>query len=181
MTYYNPKKFGDISKQHITNTLGWKTRRKIVIIESDDWGAIRMPSQKVYESLNKKGLDIDDPYNRYDSLATEQDLAALFDVLGSFSDGKGNPPTVTANCLVANPDFERIREAGYEHYFFEPFMETLNKYPGSEGSFALWRDGIEQGAFLPHFYGREHLNFPIWLSALPSGDHDPLAVFVYGL
>jgi len=44
------------AKQHITNALGSKTRRKIVVIESDDWGAIRMPSQRVYAELEKKGL-----------------------------------------------------------------------------------------------------------------------------
>lgn len=39
-------------KQYITHNLlnipGWRTNRKIVVIESDDWGSIRMPSQEVY-------------------------------------------------------------------------------------------------------------------------------------
>ena len=27
---------------------GWRTNRHIVVIESDDWGSIRMPSKEVY-------------------------------------------------------------------------------------------------------------------------------------
>ena len=42
-------------KQTIThnllNILGWRTKRHIVVIESDDWGSIRMPSKKVYDKL----------------------------------------------------------------------------------------------------------------------------------
>lgn len=162
----------DTLKQHITNALGWKTSRKIVIIESDDWGAIRMPSRRVYDILEKEGLDIDDSYNRYDSLATEQDLVAMFELLASFQDRQGNHPALTANSLVANPDFARIREAGYREYFFEPFTRTLERYPGCEGSFALWQQGMAQGLFHPQFHGREHLNVPAWLAALQAGDRD---------
>ena len=39
-------------KQTITHNLlnipGWRTKRHIVVIESDDWGSIRMPSKDVY-------------------------------------------------------------------------------------------------------------------------------------
>ena len=37
---------------NITNARGWKTDRKIVVIESDDWGMIRMASSQVKENLN---------------------------------------------------------------------------------------------------------------------------------
>jgi hypothetical protein len=33
---------------------GWSTKRKIVVIESDDWGAIRMPSRAVYDQFMAK-------------------------------------------------------------------------------------------------------------------------------
>ena len=40
-------------KQTITHNLlnipGWNTKRRIVVFESDDWGAIRMPSKAVFE------------------------------------------------------------------------------------------------------------------------------------
>lgn len=168
------------NKQHITNMLGRKTRRKIIIIESDDWGTIRMPSRRTYEILEKHGLDINDPYNRYDSLATEEDLSALFDVLEIFKDHKGRHLAITANCLVANPDFPRIKGSGYIEYFFEPFTETLRQSPGCANSFSVWQEGMEKGIFHPQFHGREHLNVPAWLAALQKGDKDALAGFELG-
>ena len=32
--------------RNLSNLPGWRTSRKIVVIESDDWGTIRMPSNK---------------------------------------------------------------------------------------------------------------------------------------
>ena len=50
---------------HASNIPGWRTKRKIVVIESDDWGSIRMPSLKVFETLNQVikeyGLNLDSP------------------------------------------------------------------------------------------------------------------------
>lgn len=167
-------------KQHIANALGRKVGTKIVVIESDDWGSVRMPSRKVFEILKKNGLDICDSYNRYDSLATESDLSAMFDVIDSFRDHRGKPPTITANCLVANPDFDRIREANFEQYFFEEFTETLKRSPGCQNSFKLWREGIARRVFHPQYHGREHLNVPAWLAALRRKDHDACAGFEHG-
>jgi hypothetical protein len=63
------------------NVFGWKTKRKIVVIESDDWGSIHMPSKDVFNSLLKAGIRVDkNPYNRYDSLASENDLTNLFEI-----------------------------------------------------------------------------------------------------
>ena len=43
----------------INERRGWKTDRKIVVIESDDWGSIRMPRREVYEMSLKKGYRVD--------------------------------------------------------------------------------------------------------------------------
>ena len=144
--------FGNIVKQNIINVLGAKTKRKIVVFESDDWGSIRMPSKKTYNALLEKGLMVDDPYNRYDSLASEEDLSALFEVLASFKDDFGNHPVFTANCVLCNPDFERIKAHNYEHYFFEPFNTTLTRHSGCEKSFELWLEGMDKGLFHPQFH-----------------------------
>ena len=44
-----------LAKYYI-NLRGWKTNRKIVVIESDDWGSIRMASLKSYTNLLKIGI-----------------------------------------------------------------------------------------------------------------------------
>ena len=61
--------------------LGWRTNRKIIVIESDDWGTVRMPSLKAFERLEKAGLDLvsrdGERYARTDTLASVSDLSML--------------------------------------------------------------------------------------------------------
>lgn len=167
---------------NLLNIPGWRTNRHIVVIESDDWGSIRMPSREVYEKLLKEGYQVDKhPYEKYDSLATESDLSALFDILQKHKDKNGHHPIITANCVVANPDFERIKADNYSNYYFEPFTETLMRYTGCEKSFEMWKQGMEYGIFKPQFHGREHLNVARWMKALQDGDTDNLHVFDYGM
>ncbi len=114
-----------IALSYYLNLGGWKTDRKIVVIESDDWGSIRMPSKDTYYSLLKLGIPVNKcHYNRFDSLATEEDLTALFDVLTRHKDHKGNYPVFTANCVVANPDFEKIKASDFKEYHYELLTET---------------------------------------------------------
>lgn len=156
---------------HLQNLPGWRTERKIVVIESDDWGSIRMPSRKVFEELKKDGYRVDnDPFMKYDNLANEDDLSGFFEVLTSVKDSKGRPAIITANTIVANPDFARIEETGFLSYFYEPFTETLRRYPAHSNSFNLWKEGITSGVFHPQFHGREHLNVDRWMKALQAGD-----------
>lgn len=146
---------------------GFHTRRKILVIESDDWGSIRMPSRAVYEALLKQGVRVDRfPFNRYDSLASEEDLTALAEVLMSVRDRDGRRAVMTVNTIVANPDFDRIRASDFREYHYEPFTETLRRYPRHGRSFELWREAMAAGLFRPQFHGREHLNVIRWMKAL---------------
>ncbi len=161
-------------KKLITNSLinlpGWHTNRKIVVIESDDWGSIRMPSKEVYDYLINKGIRADlNPYCRYDSLATPTDLESLFEVLQSVKDKHGKPAVLTANTLVANPDFDKIKASDFTEYHFELFTETLKRYKQTEKSFDLWQEGMQADVFHPQFHGREHLNIKKWLKDLREG------------
>ena len=156
----------------------WRTNHKIVVIESDDWGSIRMPSKGVYEKLLKAGIRVDRcPYNKYDSLASEEDLSALFEALSKFQDKNGNQPVITANSLVANPDFEKIKNSGFCEYHFEPFTKTLERYHNHSGSFNLWQEGIEKKLFYPQFHGREHLNVKRWMKQLQKGSKETMLAF----
>ncbi|MDX9710702.1 MAG: hypothetical protein RBT64_14220 [Trichloromonas sp.] len=161
---------------------GWRTKRKIVIIESDDWGSIRMPSKETYEKMLKAGVRVEEcAYNRFDSLASEDDLTTLFEVLNKFKDSDGNPPVITANCLLANPDFERIRNSDFREYHFEIFTETLKKYPKHHSSYELWEEGIRQKLFFPQFHGREHLNVARWMEGLRKNLKETRLAFDHGL
>lgn len=153
--------------KNLVNIPGWHTHRKIVILESDDWGSIRMPSRTVYNNLLFNKININDSaFNRYDSLASEEDLSLLFKALLSVKDKNDQPAILTANTIVANPDFIKIREDKYQNYYYEPFPQTLERYPQHTRSFNLWKEGIEMGVFRPQFHGREHLNVIRWMKAL---------------
>jgi hypothetical protein len=158
-------------KKNIANVPGWRTDKKIVVIESDDWGSISMPSKEIYDHLLAKGVPVDkSAFTRYDCLEGEEDLNELFHVLRSFKDYLGNHPCITACTIVANPDFERIKESGMTEYFYEPFTETYKRYPNHTQSFNIWRKGMESHLLWPQFHGREHLNPYEWLRCLKKSE-----------
>lgn len=162
----------------LKNLPGFSTKRRIVVIESDDWGSIRMPSKEAYNKLVEKGYKLEkDPYSKYDTLATEKDLTRIFEVFSKYKDQNGRHPQITANSVVANPDFKRIKASQFKEYHYELFTDTLKTYPGCEGSFALWEKGRDAGLFYPQFHGREHLNIRLWLQALQSGIQSALDTF----
>jgi len=171
--------------RHFRNIAGWRTSRKIIVFESDDWGSIRMPSRNAFEKLKQKGLDLTsgDSYrfNSFDTLAKSEDLDLLFEVLCRFRDKNGNKAKFTALSVVANPDFNKIRESDFSQYFFEPFTDTLNRYYGDNSSFLLRKEGINLGIFVPQFHGREHLNVPVWLKNLRNKDRETLLAFEFGV
>lgn len=155
----------------INERRGWKTDRKIVVIESDDWGSIRMPDRDTYERSLKSGIRVDKcSYCKNDTLASNDDFEALYTVLRKHKDANSNHPIVTANTIVANPDFEKIKKSEYKEYHFEHFTETLKSYPNR--SFDLWEQGIDEGLFYPQLHGREHLNIGRWLKLLQNGSKE---------
>ena len=163
---------------NIANIPGWRTSRRIVVIESDDWGSIRMPSAEVYSRLRDRGYDLTgSDYNRLDTLESNDDLSSLFEVLSSFRDHKGNHPAFTANFVVGNPDFRRIREAGFNRYFYEPVTETLKRYKGRELVLSLWKRGMAEELFKPQFHAREHVNIVRWMDALRQKSEKMLFTF----
>ncbi len=150
--------------------LGWKTDRKLIVFLSDDWGTTRVPSHYVKEELIKKGVNMNsNRFNQFDSLETNNDLEGLFNVLLSHKDTKGNNPVITAMTNVANPDFEKIREANFQSYFYEPFTKTLERNKASNNVYNYYLKGIKQNIFVPQYHGREHLQINRWLRALRDG------------
>jgi hypothetical protein len=169
----------------LRNIPGWQTRKKLIVFESDDWGSIRMPSINSFERLEKSGLDLRsadaERYNLNDTLATSHDLESLFEVLSNAKDINGNCPVFTPVSIVANPDFQKINDFGFQEYFYEPFTVTLKRYPGCEHSFDLWKEGIEKKLFVPQMHGREHLNVTAWMEALQTGENNTLSAFKEGM
>jgi intracellular sulfur oxidation DsrE/DsrF family protein len=169
-------------KNHLINTRGWRTNQKIVVIESDDWGAVRTSNTSALKVLEKMGVHVQKcHYTMFDALASEDDLDSLFSVLLSVKDSQGKNARLTANSLVANPDFKKIKENKCQNYYGEDFRKTLNRYPNHAKSFDLWKDGMANSIFHPQFHGREHLNISRWMKALHNNDEITNKAFDFGI
>ncbi len=178
--YYN--NFKSKLAVNLSNVPGWSTNRHIVVIESDDWGSIRMSSLKAFDNLLKAGMREDrNHYNTNDALESNDDLEYLFDTLSRFKDSTGRHPVMTGVNVVANPDFEKIKANGFTKYEYEPYTETLKRYPNHDRVYDLWKRGMANRLFVPIFHGREHLNAQRWIRALQAGHKSTLLAFENGV
>jgi hypothetical protein len=165
-------------RKNLSNVLGWRTKRKIVVIESDDWGSIRTRSKEDYNSMLLKGLEVDrSNFTKYDALESNIDLENLFEILGKHKDSQGRSAVFTPMCIVANPDFGKIRKSGFEQYHFESFVQTCKKYPKHDRVHLLWQEGIRENLFKPALHGREHLSVSRWMKMLKKGNEGLLTAF----
>lgn len=164
--------------KNLTNIRGWKTNRKIIVIESDDWGSIRTPFIKP-TILSDSDIS-SNPYFLYDTLASRIDLESVFEVQLKYKDIHGNHPIITANTVVANPDFDNIKKNNFETYYYEPFVKTLKRYYPNQDVWSTWKEGLKSKLFFPQFHGREHLNVPLWLQLLRENNIELLKSFDLG-
>jgi hypothetical protein len=147
-----------LAKNYI-NFRGWKSNRKIVVIESDDWGSIRIANQGVVD----KALVLNPSFGNnkfllYDGLEREADVELLLGVLAKHKDFKGNSPVVTALALTSNPNIELMKKGKEEFsYISESISETYEKY-GENKLLSKWKnEGINTNLLYPQFHGKQHL------------------------
>lgn len=170
-----------LAKNYI-NFRGWKTNRKIVVIESDDWGSIRMGDSGSYNKLLEKGVPVNKSYfTKYDSLESNEDISELQTVLSKFKDINGRHPILTLNAVVANPDYKKIKESNFTKYFYESIEDSYqNSYSDSRNVLKAYRDCIDSNSFFkPQFHGREHLNVRKFMSNLSNGSRFDLLGIEY--
>ncbi len=160
---------------------GWRTTEKIVVIESDDWGAIRVNGQEAFTALEKIGYPMERSCYSFDALETDEDLELFFETLSKIKDTKGRPACVTANMVMANPDFVRIKKENYKTYHYEPVVEAASKSMQRKGVANLWKEGFAKKLFVPQFHAREHVCYWNWLNALNENDEEALNTFKLGM
>lgn len=167
-----------------TNLRGWRTSRKLVVIESDDWGAIRMPGRRAFDNLVEAGLQPDrSRYDSLDCLETANDILALMDVIGSHRDATGRPATFTFNTVMGNPDFDAMESDGFAHFYHQHLFDSYRQYHGEDLE-PVWRSAMSERLIRPQLHAREHLNTPLWLADLQAGHHEARLAFnhrFYGL
>jgi hypothetical protein len=140
--------------------------RKLLVIESDDWGSIRVKSKVHRDKLLKiEDNSAENVYNIYDSLENKSDFEFIDHSFENFERRYGKRPIITANTIVGNPDFEKIAKANYSEYFWESISDTYHNYYG-ENLLSKYYELIEKKTFYPQFHGREHVNVQQWLKLL---------------
>lgn len=163
--------------KYLFNLPGWHTTRKIVVIESDDWGSIRMASKHSFNSLLSSGIRVDSSkYNTFDSLEKKEDLSALFEILKKHKNHNRVNPKFTFNTVMGNPDFELIKKNNFEKFYHEHFNVSYESYYG-ENLKELWNEGIENQLIVPQFHAREHLNSELWMNDLRAKKKETIIAF----
>jgi hypothetical protein len=163
---------------NIKNIPGWSTKRKIVVFSVDDYGNIRMASQQARKNLEKAGLNVNqNRFDQFDCLEDKADLEQLYETLSSVKDQHGNPAVFTAFSLPANIDFQKIKQADYKTYHYELLPDTFKRLPGYEGTWDLWKEGMDKKLLFPQSHGREHVNINFLMGELEKKNPEVLACF----
>lgn len=158
-----------IAKNYV-NFRGWSTKRHLLMIESDDWGAIRMPSKSVYDALRSQGVGEGSFFDKYDSLESSEDLELLFEVLSSVKDNQGHPVVMEPFAVVANPNYEAIEKNGFSEYEYETFVDTYRRFNHTMTAFETIKEGMHSKVWCPQSHGREHIQVNRWMKVL-NGDY----------
>ena len=162
-------------------TKALRTNKKIVVIESDDWGSIRTSNREAYDTLLQDGYDMSKSPYTLDALESNEDLTELYSVLNSVSDSQGNPACFTANMIMANPDFIAIEKNNFSKYVYETVDKTLDKYEGRDKVIGLWKEGMATKTFHPQLHAREHVRYWEWMKALKENDDEARKTFQLGM
>ena len=168
-------------KIYVSNLFGWRTNRKLIVIESDDWGSVYMSDKRALEEMKAKGIPLHSHYLKNDTLESNEDMEMLMDVLRKHKDASGRHVVMTGVNVVANPDFVKIKANGFKKYEYELFTETAKRYPQSDRIHSLWKQGIDERLLVPVFHGREHLNVQRWMKLLQEGNETVRIAFEYGV
>lgn len=155
----------------LKNTLfsipSWRSSHPLLIIESDDWGSIRMRSHKAYGELKQLGHQVDQNfYHQLDGLETGEDVSLLARTLQEHNDIGGQKACMTLNYLSANPDFERIEKSKFSVYYRKTISETYKEYDGNADTISTVKLGEVNRLFDIQFHGTEHLQVPRWMKGL---------------
>lgn len=149
-----------------------------VIIQSDDWGSIRVPQnsealEKLHRSTNKLSI-----FQKFDTLDSHKDWTELITVLDSIQDRMGKKPVFTSNFVTGNPNFEQIENHQFTQFFWDPFYLTYEQLNQNYfNTLETIKYGISKGVIEPQYHGRQHVNHKKWLKSLSAGDETALDFF----
>ena len=154
----------------LADSLGYRSCGPVLVIESDDWGATRVPSAEALDDFAGRHPEFrPDHYQRLDALDSYDDVASLRGVLLGVSNAAGEHPKVTMNFAMANPDFGAIRDNGFSRFEYEPLQTSYRRGGAGKTTLDALREASSSGVLRPQLHAREHLNATSWLSDVRGG------------
>ncbi|OYU85058.1 MAG: hypothetical protein CFE24_03620 [Flavobacterium sp. BFFFF2] len=164
---------------HLKNLGGKRTSKKLVVFSVDDYGNVRLDSPQARTNMDAAGMPCYSRFDALDTLETAADLEALYEVLRSVKDSKGNHAVFTPFALPCNIDFEKMAADDYQQFFHENLPDTYSKLEALQpaayqGAWKLWQQGMAEGIMSPEFHGREHLNLILFHDKLNKKSPDLL-------
>ena len=164
---------------NVKNLIGWRTKRKIVVISVDDYGNVRLDSKKAREAMDRAGMKMLSRFDALDTLETRQDLEMLYDALRSVKDKNGRHAVFTPFAMPCNINYEKMADTGFSEYHYEQLPQTFEKLSEMQPeaykrTWDLWKEGIDHGLMAPLFHGREHLNLKLLEEKLAKKDEKVL-------
>jgi hypothetical protein len=161
---------------NLKNIPGQRLKSKLVAFAVDDYGTVRINNNTAFQNIQHKyPFKPDKRMDFFDALETQEDLQALFEVLNSVKDQKGQPAVFTPYALSQNLDFEQMAMEDYQKLHFELLPNTFEKLAANdpaayEGTYALVKEGVQASIFRPEFHGREHFNLKVVQEKLDKRD-----------
>lgn len=142
-------------------------KEKIVVFESDDWGTYRTFDKKSLTRLAKHFGDENDPFIKYDSLESKEDVERLMGVLSKHSGFDGKTPVFTMNFGFRSPNFKAIIESNYS-VFFDKDLKDSYLFANKESALTSIKKGIKGHLFEPQLHAVHHINVSEWMISLKN-------------
>jgi O-antigen/teichoic acid export membrane protein len=139
--------------------------RPIVIIQSDDWGRVGIPSSIVIEELKAAGFHVGNSLWDQYGLETTDDVDQLTRVLTEFRDVDGHPACFTANFILANADLKAMAADHWREFKWKSIGDGFPE-PWDDHLVPAYRRAIDAGVFYAALHGFTHFNSPVMISAL---------------
>lgn len=174
-------------------TVDW-AKHKAVVVESDDWGGCAVYVARDYESYLRMTQTppilealMKQPSRFWawlpGTLETPADMRKMFELLLRFRGADGRPAVFTPVYLVANPDFDAIRDNGCTEYVDIPICEGFpSRFDpvrwNHEEILAEAKRGMALGVWHPQTHGRVHHWSPRkWVRSLREAADEALTAF----
>lgn len=150
---------------------GLKTNKKIVVFESDDWGADRNYSKENLDKLLSLYPEFaPDGYQKFDTLESDEDVRELKKVLLSCRGADNSPAVFTLNFATFNLNTEEMKNADLKETKLVPIELYYKEKNGSGKVLAEVADGEYKGCFASELHSREHINSETLIADIKGGN-----------